>query len=798
MKKKLISLVFGLFMAVFSVFSLSSCSTVSTNHELENSKTVLKVGDSKLSKSDIINSFYTYYQNNNSYFSYYDNESIEESFYTWAIMKEVINQKAGTSIYDAETNPNGFIVYTKENQDNVWKNVYNYFYSQVSGYEKNIYKSAGYAEESYPAWLSAAATETAETKFEAYTSKMPEGVSLDKSEAVKKSTDAEILDRVSKNETSLMKYLFEHLVETDKDGNETRKSINDIISEEQRYIEEIKKDKFVKNARAQAYVDYMSSLRNSAYSAGKNETDAKLLNDEIIRVYNAYYESEVTTLLQKYYLDEYLISGEETPLTEKAIVEAFLNKYYSDYQTYQFEDAYITTMTAQEGASLVLYHYKGQNYFFTVQHILIKNDDFITEEIKNLQGYDSAGGGDYDASGEGSIATEFNEARKNLTDSYFMATSVNEKNVTKSIVISDYANYYYYDKERADKDHNWGYITVVVEEVEENGKTVKHYFEDSNSNGVADGDNGDAGIEEKIEIESKDVKYLATDEDVLACYEENLLEWRSLAQEYAGYVAANNAEGKKTIRDAHDDMAYVFDTVDNLIKKDDTADTIENVFKSTLNEKIASYLFVQLEWVFSSDSLGNALSNKMGYVMSNYPDEHGSWVPEFADGARDLIKKLTDVYGSAEKGIEEILNDDFVISVEDITTKIISTYGYHIIKIENIFAGGSSIIDLEKIKENLGVQKFDLTKEAQVDAIIEEMKKTYVCNASNQTLYDYYFDELYTGFVGSSWLGDTSENATSGTYFLKLEYEWLYELYQADKIEYINKIGYEELLESIN
>ena len=50
---------FGLFMAVFSVFSLSSCSTVSTNHELENSKTVLKVGDSKLSKSDIINSFYT-------------------------------------------------------------------------------------------------------------------------------------------------------------------------------------------------------------------------------------------------------------------------------------------------------------------------------------------------------------------------------------------------------------------------------------------------------------------------------------------------------------------------------------------------------------------------------------------------------------------------------------------------------------------------------------------------------------------------------------------------------------------
>ena len=56
---------------------------------------------------------------------------------------------------------------------------------------------------------------------------------------------------------------------------------------------------------------------------------------------------------------------------------------------------------------------------------------------------------------------------------------------------------------------------------------------------------------------------------------------------------------------------------------------------------------------------------------------------------------------------------------------------------------------------------------------------------------------MNTGFVGSSWLGDTSQNATSGTYFLKLEYEWLYDLYQADEVKYINKISYEELLESV-
>ena len=84
MKKRIISLVFGIFMSIFSLVSLAGCSLVSSNTDVENKKTVLKVGDKSLSKSDVINSFYTYYQNNNSYFSYYDEETIEESFYTWS------------------------------------------------------------------------------------------------------------------------------------------------------------------------------------------------------------------------------------------------------------------------------------------------------------------------------------------------------------------------------------------------------------------------------------------------------------------------------------------------------------------------------------------------------------------------------------------------------------------------------------------------------------------------------------------------------------------------------------------
>ena len=66
---------------------------------------------------------------------------------------------------------------------------------------------------------------------------------------------------------------------------------------------------------------------------------------------------------------------------------------------------------------------------------------------------------------------------------------------------------------------------------------------------------------------------------------------------------------------------------------------------------------------------------------------------------------------------------------------------------------------------------------------------TYVCNASNQTIYDYFYDEIYTELAGSS--------SSGGTYFVNLQYKWLSEYYKAGKIQYIEKMGYDELMESI-
>ena len=174
MKKKILSFLMGICMCVCSLFSLAGCSLVNEDSTKTNRKEVLKIGDVALTKADIINSFYTYYQNNSSYFSYYDEETIAESFYTWAIIKEIVNQKAEDALFDAEKNPDGFLIYTQEDADEVMDAAFQYIYTQVTAYEKAIYEqNTGIDAEDYPSWLKDAEKEEEKTGFESYESTIP-------------------------------------------------------------------------------------------------------------------------------------------------------------------------------------------------------------------------------------------------------------------------------------------------------------------------------------------------------------------------------------------------------------------------------------------------------------------------------------------------------------------------------------------------------------------------------------------------------------------------------------------------
>lgn len=713
-------------MVFIGMFSLSGCSVVRDNNVIKNQETTIKVGDLTLTRADIVNAFYTYYQNNNSYFAYYDEQTIEDSFYSYAIIKEIIEQKAFDYLYDKDENPNGKLIYTEKDEKEVIKSTYNYVLSQIVTKEKAIYKLAGYEEADYPIWLRTEEEEKEDTLFEAYESSKPKVEVKDKSDAWPKSTEEDIKEKVAELEV----FIFEYVESTNDDGEDVRKPINE--------------EGYIVGARNQARAEYVDGLVSNAKAAGTDTTISVVLENELVRVYEAYYNTKIQELFQKYFLEEYLtdtVNGDKTSLSDKAIAKAYLEKYYSDVQVYQVENNYISTITSTDGASLVFYNYNGRNYFFTVQHILVQYDEYMKEEIKKIPGYSE--GSDYDSI----ISEPYKEERLEKTEAYknAMLTNINKdvkEQFGNSLEIA--GSYYFYDEElRGDSTNNFGYIKLSPVEVE--GKIVYRK--------VA----GDASTA----VPEEDVLYMATAAEIVSCYNANVYNWKNILNQYLDA----DANGKTEIRADYDEVLYIFDTIDNMNSFGASKDEILN--------KIASLLFVELQWVYSSDALGNELSNKMGYVISNYPDENGSWVADFAVGARELLARINESNGTIDN------------SLVDADSMIISDYGYHIIKIENVFEAGSSLVDMESLKNEI-----NLNSTAFVEELIDLLKQTYVCTSSNQTVYDYFYDEIYGKLVGTA--------DSSGTYYTKLQYEWYNDYLEADKIEIINKLSYEELMDAIN
>lgn len=759
-------------MAVFSVFSLCSCSLISTNKTLQNSGDALKVGETTLTKNDIINSFYTYYQNNSNYFSYYDEDTIIDSFYTWVAMRQIINENATKMLHNSETNPNGFIIYTNKDEEDVWKSVKDYFYSQVNTYEKAIYKFGGYEESAYPIWLRDDESESeTNVNFKPYETTKPEIVS--KEDKIKDETTKLDEASVKAKINEVKKYLFEYVVSTDEEGNDTR--------------EKITYDGYIDGSRNDAYTRYVEWLVSSAKSNGTSTDTNVVIENEIVRVYNSFYDSKLTSLFQDYYLKEYLtnyygeLEDSENVLSDKAIVKAFMDKYNADKQTNMVEKNFISTITSTDGATLVLYNYEGQNFFFTVQHILIKYDDYISKKITELDGYTSGSSSDLDYE----LSKAFKLARENLVKGYKMMAEVNKDNYAKQTTISDFVNkqvYPYYFDESKNNDNGVGYILLQTDVARKDNifdyEDIEYYYND------ADG---------KHVVSSVDVKWLSNQNEISKIYEDA---YNSLVKEFISYFDAlgTDEETVNTIREAYADMDYILKTIENI--KETYGNSVDDIAKAKdlIRQKTASFVFVELEFIFSADSLGNDLKNKIGYVMSNYPDQNGSWVVDFAEGARAIIKNIVGENGDT-KDIELInsniksaleLNSSDKSNISKLTQTIISDYGYHIIKIEDIYTPSASLVDVDSIPGNK-----EFTDEF-IENVISMLKKTYVCSASNQTLYDYFFDQLYTGFAGNP-----SSSNSSGTYFLKLEYEWLHEYYQAGKIVFEEKMSYDELYNSI-
>ena len=210
----------GICLCLVSLVSLTSCSLVKLNNEKANSEVVVKIGDTTLTRKDIKSAFSTYYQNNSSYFSYYSDEVIEESFYQWAIVRQLLNDKSYDALYDESLNPNGVIYYTTEDAEEVWKQVKDYVYSQITSYEKSIYAlDTSIAEDDYPSWVKGAEQEEAKSIFGSYEKHEFEIDPDRKNNVAKKLTDDEVKAKLQE----VIDYAFEYVVEdenADEDAEE--------------------------------------------------------------------------------------------------------------------------------------------------------------------------------------------------------------------------------------------------------------------------------------------------------------------------------------------------------------------------------------------------------------------------------------------------------------------------------------------------------------------------------------------------------------------------------------------------
>ena len=359
------------------------------------------------------------------------------------------------------------------------------------------------------------------------------------------------------------------------------------------------------------------------------------------------------------------------------------------------------------------------------------------------------------------------ERNKIAAERYDAILTEVKKDAQKDTLIT-LGDYYYYDetkKEIWDESNKiyYGYVKLadnIYNSIENKIETneIQKY---TNSEG------------KEISYTSDEAKLMATVEDVELSFEYTYNLWKSKVAELIGdpTKSIDDVIGKTVEDGKYEELRYVLETAQNM--------KLLGVSDTEIYNKIASLAFVELEWVYSGDSLGNEISNKIGYIVSSQEDNNMNWVVDFAVGARKIIADMKDpasVYSTLSSDKQAIY-----------TEAVLTDYGYHIMKIENVYdKENSSIIDLSTISA-----EFELADDSQyVKELTKLLKKTYTCNGSNQTLYDYYYDEVYNALIGTS--------SSAGTYFLNIEYEWLSQYFKDGEIDIMQKVDYHELLETIS
>ncbi len=687
MKKKILSLVLSVFVAIGCLFSFAGCSLVKDNSTAGSDSVVVSVNGTNYSKDDVVGNFYNFlYKNYALIYNGTDSSVIEEKFYNSFVKDKIVMEKAQEALED------GTISYKEKDAADVWQSVEDYFRSQIDSYEKDLYED----ENEYPVWLQTVEEDDDEF-FESYEDPSKKN-NIDKGADAEK-LSREDIERKDDNQKSMLGLVYDAMFNYVSDTTE------DANGEEIRTYTKIDTQEGA-DKRRQAFALYMENMFLNAKARGDYSSQDKLMLDQVVDIYDAYYDGKIAELYQRYCEEELLLQSEK--LSEESIVKTFLQSYEADKQNFLNEADYVSVVTSSD-TELILYH--NNDKFFTVQHILLKFDEQLVNLIKEDPYYVDMSSNDVQLE----IFEQFVQNRENIVADYYSATGaltdVNEEQLAKMPSFNiDERFYGYYTHSAAE-----GY--------------------------------------KKVAKGTEGAKMMATVENIVNCYNHNLSYVMSMVES----VLKPNGS---SIEEQGEDVRYIIEAAQTILNSYGGTKTYYDI-EAEIEQKVSSLVFIALSWIYSDDGLYNTIYKQLGYVMANYPDDNNGFTHEFVDLSKILYEEM-------KKGNIDITDVDAAQNI------VMTKDGIHIIKLDNIFEQGTSLIDISGI---------DTTNTA---AVAKMMKETFICNGSDQTVYDYYRDMIYNNLAG--------DEATNGTFFEDLKNTWLQEFMSENKITYVSKLTYEEIM----
>lgn len=348
----------------------SGCSLVTKKDVVNTPETALVIGETKVTKQDLVNSYYSFY--NNNYYMLYsaDEETILEAFYQTVVAREVAlveaNKLLGTKI-----------IFTEEDVNEIWNDVYVYIYDQVDVKEKNLLLEIDSDEEKLPERLQ---TEDEEDKEEVF-----------------KYEKYEFEPIVPKNYTEDNKDLKANYDAKIEEFKANLYKVNEAEEDEEPVWGEVIADE-EKAVRKTAYEMYLADLILSAKAKGSSADKDSVLEAEIDRVLESYYESKLYTKYKEYI--ESTITSEEVKETvgdsgegyfaNKTIADKYAKILNASIESNTLRDNYVSVVTKSGNETLLLYHYEDKYVYFTVNHILVSWDEETLEVLKNTDGYSTS------------------------------------------------------------------------------------------------------------------------------------------------------------------------------------------------------------------------------------------------------------------------------------------------------------------------------------------------------------------------------------------------------------------------